>query len=159
MEATEFVEHYREHLPAVARFLARRVPFDAVDDLCSDVFEVAWRKRHSAPKGYELAWLYKIAGNLVANWRRREATAANWLTRFAVVTYSPSAEQIAIADLSLAEAWSKLRTIDREILSLVVLDDLTAGQAAKLLGISANAASVRLNRARAALSKLLEFGE
>lgn len=155
MDSNEFVERYREHLLAVSKFLARRVPTEAVEDLCSDVFEVAWRKKDSAPAGYELAWLYAIAGNLVANWRRRENTAKTWLHRFAVVSYEPSAEQLALADVSLAQAWSKLRPIDRRILALVVLDDLPVSQAAKTLGISSNAAAVRLNRARNALAELL----
>lgn len=159
MDSVTFVAKYREHLPQVARFLARRVELSAVEDLCSDVFEIAWRKRDQAPEGFELPWLYKIAGNLVANQKRREQTARNWLSRFAVVSYAPSAEQLAISDLSLAEAWGKLRPIDREVLALTVLDGLSVTEASRILGISTNATSVRLNRARKSLSDLLKVAE
>ena len=67
----DFATVYSEHLPAISRYLARRVERDAVEDLAADVFALAWRKRDAVRPGEELPWLYRIAANLVANHRRK----------------------------------------------------------------------------------------
>jgi RNA polymerase sigma factor (sigma-70 family) len=61
---------------------------------------------------------------------------------------SPSAESIAVADIALAEAWRRLPATSRQILALTALDGLSVGETALALDITANAVSVRLNRAR-----------
>jgi RNA polymerase sigma-70 factor, ECF subfamily len=68
---------------------------------------------------------------------------------------APAAEDIVIADQSLAEAWGRLKARDREVLALAVLEDLPVGAIATSLGISANAVSIRLHRAKKSLSSLL----
>ena len=57
MNEEQFVATFRQHLPAVSKFLVRRVARDEVDDLASEIFEIAWRKRSSFTQGSELAWL------------------------------------------------------------------------------------------------------
>lgn len=159
MDDGEFVERYREYLPMVAKFLARRVEPQQVEDLCSEVFEIAWRKREAAPAGYELAWLFKIAGNLVNNHRRRHHTASRFAHLFAVEHYAPSAESIALKDMELAGAWALLKPAEQQVLALAVLDDLPVNQVAKVLGLSPNAVSVRLSRARVRLAQFLKSAE
>jgi RNA polymerase sigma-70 factor (ECF subfamily) len=154
-----FAEHYRQHLPAIAKFLARRVDTSEVEDLCSDVFMKAYEKKHLAPAGYELAWLYSIAGHLVANHRRKQNTVGRLVTALSIATYAPSAESLAVADLSLSQAWRKLKPAEQNLLALVALDGTSVTEAAKILGISPNAASVRLNRARTKLSGFMEVSE
>lgn len=159
MTPEAFAEHYREHQPAVARFLARRIDREDVEDLCSEVFMKAFEKRHIAPTGFELAWLYSIAGHLVANHRRKQSSALRLLAALSVVTYSPSAESLAIADVSLGQAWSKLRPAEQNLLALIALDGASVTEAAKILSITPNAVSVRLNRARTKLASFLEVTE
>jgi len=155
----EFVSQYRQHLPAITRFLARRVEPEHVEDLCSDLFLKAWQKREQAPVGFELAWLYSIGGNLISNHRRKQNTTAKLIAALSIPTFAPSAESLAIADIALGAAWAKLKPAEQTLLSLVALEGLPVSQAARALGISPNAASVRLNRARARLAKLLEVNE
>lgn len=154
-----FAEHYRQHLPAISKFLARRVDSIEIEDLCSDVFFKAFEKKHLAPEGYELAWLYSIAGHLVSNHRRKKTTANRLLYALSAATYAPSAESLALADIALAQAWKKLKPADQNLLALVALDGVTVSEAATILEISPNAVSVRLNRARTALASLLEISE
>jgi RNA polymerase sigma-70 factor (ECF subfamily) len=59
------------------------------------------------------------------------------------------------ADAELARAWAALAPRDREILALVVLDDLSVSDVAVALGVSANAVSIRLHRAKKALAAAL----
>ncbi len=150
-----FAAVYIEHLGAVSRYLARRVDRDDVDDLAADVFAVAWRKRAAVQPGEELPWLYRIAGYLVANHRRRLAARASLMGLLSVPDSAPSAESLVMADAELARAWGALSARDREVLALVVLDDLAVSDAAVALGITANAVSIRLHRAKKALADLL----
>ncbi len=150
-----FVAVYTQHLPAVSRYLARRVDRADVDDLAADVFAIAWRKRGSVTPGEELPWLYRIAAYQVANHRRRLAARASVLGLLSVPDSAPSAESLVTADAELARAWAALGPRDREVLALVVLDDLSVGDAAITLGVSANAVSIRLHRAKKALAAAL----
>lgn len=150
-----FAAAYAQHLPAVSAYLSRRIERRFVEDLAADVFAVAWSKRESVAAGEELPWLYRIAANLIANHRRRQSSAASFLASLRPADSAPSAEDIVIADQSLASAWKRLRPRDREVLALALLEDLPVGDIASSLGISANAASIRLHRARKVLGDFL----
>lgn len=143
-------------MPAVMRFLARRVESMWVEDLCSEVFLIAFQKRDQAPSEYELAWLYSIGGKLIANHRRRQITASKLVTALSIPSYAPSAESLAFQDQELGNAWASLSNKEQEVIALVAFEELSVMAAAKVLNISANATSVRLNRARTKLAKLLE---
>jgi RNA polymerase sigma-70 factor (ECF subfamily) len=71
------------------------------------------------------------------------------------VDSAPSAEDIVVADASLAEAWRGLRPHDREILALALVEDLAVPDIAITLAISVNATSIRLHRAKKKLAELL----
>lgn len=127
-----------------------------MEDLAADLFEIAWRKRAEIPNGYELPWLYKTARFLISNHRRKQAGRAQAIFTFSEPDAAPSAESIAIADLTLASAWRKLTPSQQEVLALSAWDGLTPDQLSRTLGITTNAANVRLSRARAALSQALQ---
>ena len=150
-----FVSAYAEHLPAVSAYLSRRVERRFVEDLAADVFAVAWRKRDAVISGEELPWLYRISANLVANHRRKQAANASFLAGLRPADSAPSAEDIVVGDQSLAAAWKQLGPREREVLALSVLEDLPVATIAASLGISPNAVSIRLHRAKKTLGELL----
>lgn len=150
-----FERVYTQYLPAVSGYLYRRVDRRFVEDLAADVFAVAWRRRESVAEGEELPWLYCIAANLVANHRRKQATGVALFVALSRPDSAPSAEDIAVADASLAEAWRALRAQDREILALALVEDLAVPDVAIALDISVNATSIRLHRAKKKLAELL----
>lgn len=150
-----FVSAYRRHLPAMSAYLARRVESQAVEDLAADVFAIAWRKRDAVAPGEELPWLYRIAANVVANHRRKQAASVSFLAGLRAVDSAPAAEDIVVADRTLAEAWRRLRPKQREVLALAVFEDLPVPAIAETLGISENAVSIRIHRAKRALADLL----
>jgi len=156
MTPAEFSAIYREHQTPIAKYLARRVEFGQVEDLCSEVFEIAWQKREQAAEGYELPWLYRIAGFVIANSRRKTAGRSRLFSALSVTDHAPSAESIAIADIALADAWRKLSAAERGILALVAFEGLRVDQVATAMGLSANAVSIRVHRARAKLAELLK---
>ncbi len=151
----EFEAVYRRHLPDVSAYLARRVDRADVEDLAADVFAIAWRKRDAVAPGEELPWLYRIASYQVANHRRRLAVRASALALFTAPDAAPAADAAFEGDPELARAWRGLTGAQREILALVVIDDLAVADAAIVLGITPNAASIRLHRAKKALAAAL----
>ena len=154
-----FERAYSQYLPAVSAYLARRVEYRFVEDLAADVFAVAWTKRGTVAEGEELPWLYRVSANLVSNHRRRQATGASVLQLLRTPDTAPSAEDIVIADESLAGAWRALKARDREVLALALLEDLPIASIAASLGVSPNAVSIRLHRARKTLAELLAGDE
>ena len=150
-----FERAYIQFLPAVSGYLYRRVDRQQVEDLAADVFAIAWRKRASVAEGEELPWLYRIAANVVANHRRKQASGAALFASLRPADSAPSAEEIVAADATLAAAWSQLRPAERELLALSLVEDLPPAELAVALGISVNAATIRVHRARTKLAALL----
>jgi RNA polymerase sigma-70 factor (ECF subfamily) len=68
---------------------------------------------------------------------------------------APSAEEIALSDLALSEAWSKLSATERQVIALSSFEGLDNATAAKVLEISTNAYALRLSKAKARLRLLL----
>jgi RNA polymerase sigma factor (sigma-70 family) len=151
----EFTSAYRQLLPQITKYLVRRVSPSDVEDLASRIFEIAWSKRSEAPKGFELPWLYRIAGFVVANHRRSQKTKENFLALFRPRDSAPSAEDIALSDLSLSEAWAKLTPAERQVISLSSFESLDNADAARVLEISTNAFALRLSKAKAKLRGLI----
>lgn len=155
VDQRQFTRIYREFLPQLSKYLVRRVDRQDVEELASKVFEIAWQKRNQAPEGFELAWLYRIAGYVVANHRRAIAAENNFLLRFRSNDFSPSAEDLAVFDLELSKAWAKLSGFEREVIALSAFEALSNLEIAKVLEISPNAVSQRLAKARAKLKQHL----
>jgi RNA polymerase sigma-70 factor (ECF subfamily) len=156
MNTEEFSALYREHLPALSKYLVRRVPVDVVEDLASDIIEIAWRKRKQAPEGKELAWLYKIAGYVVANYRTKTNNRTRILNLLLEPQSAPSAEAIALGDHDLSIAWAALKDSERNLISLSSFEELSVNEIAVTLNISNNAVSIRLHRAKTRLQDLLD---
>ncbi len=150
-----FERAYIQYLPAVSGYLFRRVERQHVEDLAADVFAIAWSKRESVVEGEELPWLYRIAANVVANHRRKQASGVALLAFLRPADSAPSAEEIVSADATLAAAWRQLRASDREVLSLALVEDLAPAELSVVLGVSVNAATIRVHRARTKLARLL----
>jgi len=155
MSPEEFSATYRLFLPHISKYLTRRVPTSEVEDLASQVFEIAWKKRNQAPQGFELAWLYRIAGFVVANHRRSESTKSKFLLALRPPDSAPSAEDIALSDLGLSQAWAKLTVLERQVIALSSFEGLDNAMAAKVLEISTNAYALRLSKAKSRLRLLL----
>jgi len=150
-----FERAYIQYLPAVSGYLYRRVDRQHVEDLAADVFAIAWRKRDTVAEGEELPWLYRIAANVVANHRRKQASGAALFAALRPADSSPGADEIVIADATLAAAWRQLRPAERETLALALVEGLTPPELAIALAVSVNAATIRVHRARKHLVALL----
>lgn len=139
-----FDQHSR-HLRA---FAVRRVGADTADDVVSEVFATAWRRRDDVPEP-ALAWLFQTARHAVLHHvrssTRRTALQATVRDR-AQPAAAPSAEDEARV---LVEAvLDELPATEAEILRLTVWEELTPSEIAVVLDISPGAARTRLMRAR-----------
>jgi RNA polymerase sigma-70 factor, ECF subfamily len=152
----EFVSLYRDKLPLITKFFARRAEPSEMEDLASKTFEIAWVKRASIEKGFELPFLYKVAGYVLANHKRAMTNRAGLISRLKTPDWSPSAEEIAVADLELARAWSRLSATERQVIALSVFDGLGNQEAAKVLEISTNGFAIKLSRAKSKLKIFLD---
>ena len=68
----DFEEVFNDCYEPVVRYVARRVAPDAVQDVVSDTFLVAWR-RHAELRGEPLPWLLGIARRVASTQRRGHA--------------------------------------------------------------------------------------
>jgi RNA polymerase sigma factor (sigma-70 family) len=135
---------------AILGHVLRRVaqPEDGAD-VIAESFLVAWRRLHEVPEGEEARlWLYGVARRALANQRRGEqrqtALAERLRTELAVapVTDEPESRLSEVVD-----ALARLPDGERELLRLEGWEGLDARQIATVLGISQNAARIRLHRA------------
>jgi RNA polymerase sigma factor (sigma-70 family) len=155
MTPEQFGQIYRAQVSEISRFLSRRVEPSEVEDLASELFEIAWNKRAQIPEGMELPWLYKTARYLISNHRRKLQNRNRIMVLFQPVLAAPSAESIALEDMELSSAWARLTEQEQEVLGLWALEGLDNKALAQALEVSVNAATIRLSRARQKLKDQL----
>ena len=143
------------------RYARRRVDHHTADDVVADAFAVIWRRLDEVPAGHELAWCYAVTRLCLSNAQRARRRHESLVRRLASgdartgdQPWAPAAE----ADPDLYDALRALRPADRELLWLWAWEELTPHEIAVVLEISANAASIRLHRARKRLADQLGRG-
>jgi len=130
-------------LEPLQRYLRRRTDgADDADDVLADVLLVLWRRLDEVP-AESLPWCYGVARGCLANHRRGEQRRLRLVRRLAAEPVTTPATD----DLDLSEALRSLRPDDREVLRLWAWEQLAPREIAVVLGITANAASIRLHRA------------
>lgn len=149
---------FRDHAAAILGYLARRVdPVEDAADLMSDVMLTAWRRRNTIPTHPEdLLWLYGVARNVLANYRRsnrRRSAAtqalADELRATTAHVLQPSAEV-----LDIRSALARLEESDRELLTLTAWEGLSSAEVAIVVGMPASTVRTRVARARETLKVL-----
>ena len=154
-----FEAAYRELYEPICGYTLRRVrQRDDAAEAIAETFATLWRRFDACPQGAELRpWLFGVARRVIANQRRgnRRRTA---LGERLVATVDQAALEAAGAheDMSaLARAFAGLRESDRELLSLLAWEGLTAEELAVALGTNRATVRLRLHRARKRLREAL----
>lgn len=145
-----FDDLYRSHATPVWRYFARRAAVDDADDLAAEVFATAWRRRDDVPDGAELPWLYRTAGFVLANHRRKHRPLP--VAELPERSIGNEPEMSAIEDDGMRRALAALGERDRRILYLHAWEGLTGEGLAEALGISRGGADAALSRARSRLA-------
>ena len=138
----------------VQRFLRRRTSIEEADDVLGDVLLVVWRRLDDVPADAVLPWCYGVARRTLANERRSARRRLRLLERLKAQAPPPPSFDPAQRDAhpELAEALSRLRATDREILTLWAWEQLEPREIAVVLGTTPNAAGLRLGRAKRRLA-------
>ena len=146
----------RAYVPLL-RYLRRRTDPDVADDVLADTLLVLWRRIDDVPAEAELPWCIGVARGCLANAVRAKTRHLRLLRRLAdeAVAHDHAADE---GDPELDQAMQRLRPADREVLTLWAWDGLQPKDIAVVLGVSANAAGIRLHRAMARLRAELETG-
>jgi RNA polymerase sigma factor (sigma-70 family) len=158
-----FGQLYRAQGRAILAYALRRVedPEDAAD-VVAETFLVAWRRLDEVPNDARARlWLFGVARRVIANRHRAERRRTRLGERLAESLRTDLTTRPAPAGeaAEVLRAMSGLGDDDRELLLLVSWEELSPGEAAKVLGISSLAARSRLHRARRRLRTLLEQQE
>lgn len=140
---------FRAHSTAVYRYLLRRGAGEDAQDLTADVLTTAWRRREDVPEGAELPWLYRTAGFVLANHRRKGRPTPVAELPEAVDDAEPA--DLAVAGDEVRAVLARLSPRDRRILLLHAWEGLDGDALAAVLGISRGGADAALSRARARL--------
>ena len=138
------------------RYVRRRTGADGVEDIVSDTMLTLWRRLEDIPPNAQLPWAYGVARRTIANHRR---AAGRHLTLVRRIQAEPSPAQMADEplDLELHQALGSLPDTDREILHLWAWEQLEPAEIAVTLGLTPNAAAIRLHRAKKKLGENLEI--
>lgn len=159
-----FMEVVSRHEDAVGAYLARRAGREAAEDLLGDVWVAAFESRRTYDRSYAQArpWLYGVALNRLRHyWRSRPAedlvpdvaSLANGWDPW------PAVDARVDTHAVLRAALARLRSQEREVLTLVAWEDLTVADAARVLGMPAGTARRLLHQARTALRDAPEVAE
>ena len=152
---------YERHAGWLAVRLARRCnDRDLVADAIQDTFVAVWQR----PRGFRgdgdiAAWLWGIAVRRLVSRLRARGGAAAAVSGHAGV--APAAEDQVLLSVEygdVGQALARLSPEMRAVIQAVVLDGLTAREAARLLQVPVSSVKTRLYRAKAHLRAALAEG-
>ncbi|TQS42386.1 RNA polymerase sigma factor [Cryptosporangium phraense] len=159
-----FETFYRRHAGwLVLRLRHRCADPTMVDDVVQETFLGIWRggAARYREQGDVTGWLWRIGSRRLVDALRKQGAKERLrqvLARFRVSTPEPSAEDLVLRGVEhgdLAGAIGRLSPELRAVLQATVLDGLTTGEAAVLLGIPAGTVKTRAMRARQQLRQEL----
>jgi RNA polymerase sigma-70 factor (ECF subfamily) len=140
----------------IQRYVRRRVDAGAVDDVVSETMLTLWRRLNEVPANARLPWAYGIARRHVSNHLRAGRRHLRLVHRAGSEPIpAPTGDHPLDAELDVA--LSELGAADRELLHLWAWEQLEPAEIATVLGLTANAVSIRLHRAKKKLGENLEI--
>ena len=147
----QFLATHAECHDKVYRYFRRRTEgASTAEDLCAEVFRIAWEKsRHDQELSEPV--VFGIARNVLRNHYRSNLRSNN-LTKLLEMqrTHLPDTH-----DQGIREALDTLKPEEREVLLLTYWDGFSSTEISKLLGLTPTAVRMRLHRARKELSRML----
>jgi RNA polymerase sigma-70 factor (ECF subfamily) len=152
----DFEQLIRLHGARIRRIASRYADSSSVDDLVQDILVRLWRSYPSFRSEAKIeTWIYRVALN--ASMTHVRDSIRDRKGQAAMVTqsssYSPASTATASMGSILAGFLRRLGDIDASIL-MMYLDGLSADEMSAVLGISANAIGVRVNRLKQKFTEL-----
>lgn len=150
-----FEDIANEVFSPLQRYLRRRASDADAEDALSEVMLTIWRRLEEVPEGRALPWSYGVARKALSNQRRSQGRRLRLVQR---MESEPHARRVSPdpaqggPDAELTAALDALSDQDREILRLWAWEQLEPREIATVLGLTVNAATLRLSRAKKRLA-------
>lgn len=158
-----FTALFEAYFEQVFAYAVTRVGGGLAEEVASETFNVAWRRRDAVPEE-ALPWLLGVARNVARNQfrahARHESLAAelrNWTTRSELICQDVG-DAVADRD-ALLRGLAALNETDREVLTLTAWHGLSGAEAASVLGCTKATFYMRLHRARKHLEQAVADAE
>ncbi len=166
-DGAAFAQFYQRHADRVFTHCYRRIGSrDDAEDLVAEVFAITWRHRDRVIPHEEvdiLPWLLTTANNLLRHHYRSSVRARRLLRNIPRADSAPDisldiVEQAATdqAMRKIASVLDRLRSGDREIIELCVIDGLTPAAVATATGEPPGTVRARLSRALARARRIYQ---
>ncbi|WP_371780668.1 RNA polymerase sigma factor [Streptosporangium subroseum] len=146
----EFAALYDAFHPRVFAYAVSRCGRQLAEEVVSETFVVAWRRRDDIPAKAMLPWLLGVARNVTRELYKdgvRRAALDGALQVWATEFDPDVADEVAERS-DVLRALATLSDDAKEVLILVSWHGLTSAEAARVIGCSTPAFFVRLHRAR-----------
>jgi len=137
------------------RYVVRRAPAALVDDVLADAFLVLWRRLDDVPTDDPLPWSFAVARRCLANAQRTARRQLSLIERVGRVD-PPLPIPEPDEHPEVLAALASLPPLDREVVTLWAWEELAPREIAMVTGLTANAVSIRLHRAKKRLAAELE---
>jgi RNA polymerase sigma-70 factor (ECF subfamily) len=137
------------------RYAVRRTDPDTAQEVLADTMLVLWRRLDDVPADDPLPWCYAVARRCLANAQRAGRRQARLVERIALYRESPPVQAPPLVDDVLHMALAKVSDTEQELLRLWAWEELEPREIARVLGITPNAVSIRLHRAKKKVAILL----
>ena len=152
-------EIFGRHAPWVASRLRRSMPAHAVEDVLQETFIAVWRGAGRYKNEGEVgAWIWGIARNQAAMWARKHG-------RTEVDLEPAGSEDPAVVAANNADLGRALDSLgpegadQRELARLILVEDRSVADTARLLGIPEGTVKSRMYKVRRLLRASLLQGE
>ena len=151
---------YETQYLAVLAYCARRVNHSEVEEVANEVFVTLWRRIDSFDETLPLPWLYRVAYGVIRNRWRTIGRTARLRARLSGLApdLAESPEEVVMRreqDRLVLAALYSLRPPDRELLRLLMWEELAVAEIAATVGCSVSAAAQRLHRAKQRLARAI----
>jgi RNA polymerase sigma-70 factor (ECF subfamily) len=153
---------YLRYQQPLFRYLLQLTPDRGLaEELLQDTLVAVWRsaKRFEGRSSVQ-TWLLGIARRQAHNTlRQRGQPLADASALIELPATDPQPEEAALASFAreeLADAFGRLSPVQREVLALTFVDELTYKETAQVLGVPVGTVKSRLSHARRALRMLLD---
>ncbi|MFB4276178.1 RNA polymerase sigma factor [Nonomuraea sp. MTCD27] len=158
-----FGELFRRHAPRLHAYLKRRLGLALADDVVAEAFATAFRQRGRFDGRAEFAaWLWGIAGNLIAKHHRQETRMYRAFARTGVDPAEDGVAELVSDRMAaaaygprLAKALASLSSQDRDAVLLLAWGELSYAEIAAILELPLGTVKAKIHRARTKLRKAL----
>ncbi|MCW2780733.1 MAG: Sigma-70, region 4 type 2 [Marmoricola sp.] len=130
------------------RYVVRRTSPDHAQDVLAETMLVLWRRLDDVPTDDPLPWSYAVARNCLANSGRSTRRQLRLAQRISIVDPPSETGDTADEHPEVEAALRCLGELDREVVRLWAWEQLLPREIAEVTGLTANAVSIRLHKAK-----------